>query len=267
MAVGIKVIGPTALSALTEVLLGATALELPAAAKQILAVVPVISSPAGCTANEPVAGKCKLISDDFKVNPFTCLAQPIGSSLLKSSAQPQGALDQVIYPVNCKITGGSKLSAYGIGLFDHTIEPYMSCAVIFSDQDPTEPQRYMQVGTFTNTGTAATEVVGTDMSLVGGRRLVEVGGFAVGTTVAALKGLMCKLRFTGDDFTPSWDQIVPLNPASGQVDTNIVESIAGVARWKVDIGLNPNKSTIKNYCTLSVALTTTGNFAPMVGYI
>lgn len=260
MAIGTKFTGYTALSSTDAQLLGGAALELPDAARNLVAMIPFITSPAGCTANEPVAGKAYLESDDVKVVPYTVLAQPIGSSLLKSSAQPQGeTLKGVLYPMNVPIKGGESIKCYGQGLFNHTIEPYMGVLLIYSDQPPTFPQVYSKVSTFTNTSTAAARVSGGTVTIVGGRKLIEIAGFAVGTTVAALKGLTGHFDFNSEGFTPSWDLHLPINPASGQVDTNIVECIGGVARLQVEIAMK-DKCVVNIGFTLAVALTTTGNF-------
>jgi len=265
MAIGTKFTGYTALSSTTAQLLGGAALELPDAARTILAMIPFITSPAGNTANEPVVGEAYLESEDVGIIPFHVLAQPIGASLLKSTTQTQGDMKDVMYPVNCPVKGGESISCYGKGLFDHTIEPYMGVLLIYSSSPPSKPQCYAKIGTFTNTGTAAARVTGSNISVVGGRRLIEIFGLAVGTTVAALKGLSGHVDLTCEGFTPAWTLHLPINPASSQVDTDIQEAIAGVARLQVDIAMK-SKCVINDGFTLAVALTTTGNWIVGVLY-
>lgn len=259
MAIGTKFSGFTALSSTTAVLLGAAAVEIPDGAKNIVAIIPVLTSPAGNTAGEPVVAEAYLESDDVKVVPYHVLAQPIGSSLLLSTTQTQGTLKDVLYPVNCPVKGGESIKCYGKGLFDHTIEPYMGVLLIYSSLPPSKPQCYAKIGTFTNTGTAAARVTGSGISVVGGRRLIEIFGYAVGTTVAALKGLCGHIDVQCEGFTPAWTLHLPVNPASGQVDTDIQEAIAGVSRLPVDITMK-DKCTINDGFTLAVAVTTTGNW-------
>ena len=260
--IGTKFTGYTALSSTTEQLLGGAALELPDGVREIIGVVPYITSPAGNTANEPVAGLIDILSDDVKTVPYQVLASPIGSSLSKQ-VQPQG--ESPFYPMNVPVNGGESLKIYGNGLFNHTIEPYMGALIIFSDQRSGKEQVYSKLSTFTNTGTAATTVSGGTVTIVGGKRIIELGGFAVGTTVAALKGLAGHLVFTSDNFTPAWVQHLPVEPASGQVDTLITECIAGVARKKVMVDIT-GKITIAVGFNLAVALTTTGNFVAQIMY-
>ena len=267
--VGVKKWGSTALSSTSDVLIGAADFEFPSDAKCLLAAMPTLTSPAGSTANEPIVGKFTIQSSSNYLGDMTFLAQPIGSSLLKSSAQPQGIQEAAIYPIYCPVKGGSKIKVYGTGLFNHTIEPYAAVTVWFSDfmPDPVKyPQQHWVVGTFTNTGTSAAEVVGSKISIIGGRRIVEVGGLVVGTTVAALKGLLCSFRLNSPDILAFGDIEGFFNPASGQVDTNIVECIGGVTRIPVSVPIK-DKATISDNVELEVALTTTGNFAVQIGYI
>jgi len=259
MAIGSKFSGFTALSSTTAVLLGGAAVELPAGARSILAMIPIITSPAGNTAAEPIAAEAYLESDDVKLVPYHVFPNPIGSSLLKSVAQVQGKNRDVLYPVNCPVKGGEQIKCYGKGLFDHTIEPYMGVLLIYSDQSPSKPQVFAKIGTFTNTGTAAARVTGSNLTVVGGRRLIEIIGFAVGTTVAALKGVSGHIDLSCEGFTPAWSLHLPINCASGQVDTNIQEAVAAVARLEVDIAM-ADKCVINDGFTLAVALTTTGNW-------
>lgn len=259
MAIGTKFTGYTALSSTTAVLLGGAALELPDGAKNILAAIPIITSPAGNTTGEPVVGQAYLSSEDLNIVPFHVLAQPIGSSLTKSIAQVQGDMKHVMYPVNCPCKGGESISCYGKGLFDHAIEPYMGVLLIYSSTPPSKPQCYAKVGTFTNTGAAAARVAGSGITVVGGRLLKEIFGLAVGTTVAALKGIAGYIDVQCEGFSPAWTLHLPINPASGQADTNIQECVAGVARLQVNLNMK-DKCVINDGFTLSVALTTTGNW-------
>lgn len=265
MAIGSKFTGYTALSATTAVLLGGAALELPDGARNIVAMVPFLTSPAGNTAAEPVAAEAYLESDDVKVVPFHVLPNPIGSSLLKSVAQVQGDSLKNMYPVNCPVKGGESIKCYGKGLFDHTIEPYMAVLLVYSDQPPSKPQCYAKIGTYTDTGTSAARVTGSNISVVGGRRLKEIFGMAVGTTVAALKGIAGHIDLQSEGFTPAWTLHLPINPASGQVDTNIQEAVAAVARLPVDVTMK-DKCVINDGFTLAVALTTTGDWIAGVLY-
>lgn len=264
MATGHKFTGYTSLgTSTTATLLGGAALELPDGAKQILGITVYLTSPVGNTAAEPVAAEIYVESDDVKCVPFHVLPNPIGSSLLKSVAQVQGKSQ--FYAMYCPVKGGESLKIYGKSFFNHTIAPYAAALVTYTDEPVSKPQRFSKVSTFTNTGTAAARVTGGTVSIVGGRKLVEVGGYAVGTTVAALKGLAGHIDFTSEGFTPSWVEHLPIEPASGQVDTNIQECVAGVARKDVSFTM-ADKTTINIGFQLAVALTTTGNFIAQVIY-
>ncbi len=255
-----KYSGTTVLSSTDAQKLGGADKDLPDGAICLLEMILVLSSPEGNTANEPVVAEAYLESDDFKVNPFHVLAQPIGSSLLKPISQVQGDLRLVRYPENARLGegGGGKIKCYGKGLFNHTIEPYMGIALRIANYMK-NPQYYGKIGTFTNTGTAVGEAKGSGIEINGGKRLRELSSIVVGTTVAALKGLIGHFRITSDGFTPSWEIEMPINCASGVVDTDIHEAIAGVLRLPQNLGMS-SKLTIRDNFNLAVALTTTGNF-------
>lgn len=261
--------GATALSSTTPVQLGGADLKIPSDAKTILAIIPVVTSPAGNTATEPIAAKVHITSNDLKLHPiapYEVLAQPIGSSLLLSVAQLQGDIMKLAYPINCPVNGGENLKIYATGLFNHTIEPYAEAMVIFTDKrvDPVKfPHYWSQLGAFTNTGATAGLSAGVDVVINGAKELKEIFGFVVGTTVAALKGIMGTLYVSSTDFIPAWNPEVALNPISGQVDTNIQECVASVTRMPIELGLKP-RATITAKHNLRVAVTTTGNF--IVGY-
>lgn len=262
-----KFTGYTALSSTDAQTLGGAVLKLPDNAKSILAVVPYITSPAGATANEPIWGKVTITCDSAPINPLQVLPNPIGASLQGALAvsQPQGAANQVIFPVNCPVEGGEELTIQGTGLFNHTIEPYMGCEVIYADWRPNKAQRHYKLGTFTNTGTAAATAAGSTITVTNGKKLVEVFGGAVGTTVATLKGLCGYFLITSEGWTPSWKTYLPINPASGGVGTDLQEAVAALARRYVNKDLE-SKAIIADDFHLSVALTTTGNYLMGVGY-
>jgi len=170
-----------------------------------------------------------------------------------------------MYPINAKVNGGENIDCYGKGLLDHTIEPYMGVLLIYSSEPPKKPQCYAKIGTYTDTGTAAARVTGSNISVVGGHRLIEIFGMALGTTVAALKGIAGHIDLQSEGFTPSWKLHLPVNPISGQVDTDIQEACAGVSRLPVDIAM-ASKCTINDGFTLAVAVTTTGDWIAGVIY-
>jgi len=268
MPIGSDVVGPTVLSATSDVQLGGASWKVPAGVKSILAVIPVVSSPGGPTAAQPIAAKLTVESDDVKVAPFIVPAQIIGSSLGLSGVQPSGKSMQ--YPMNLSVSGGNEINFYGTGLFDHTIEPYMSVTIIYADYVVT-PQYHAKLGTFTNTGTAAAEASGTAYSISGAKAIKKVIGLVVGTTVATTKGIMGKIRMKSSDFKVPWELKFHVEPCHGVIATNATtasaqEATAGVVLLDVDIPV-ASPCNIQDYFTLAVALTTTGNFLTGVMYV
>jgi hypothetical protein len=267
MAVWTKVMGPTQLSGLTDVLIGGGSLKLPAAAKSILAIIPYVAAPGGNTAGEPIIAKVSLVSDDFPVAPYTVPCQVIGSSLGKSGIQP---LEEApTYPVNCPVKGGSELKIYGAGLIDHTIEPYVAVTVVIGDFYAA-PQFHAKLGTVTSTGTSATEVAGSGIRLTGCRAIKKVAGFAVGGTVSEKTGIMGKFRLSSAGFKGMGDVEFAAEPISGVLKTDAstasAQEYAKLTMVDVDVPVT-DPIDINDYFTLAVALSAAGKWAVGLIYV
>jgi hypothetical protein len=272
MPIGIEIATATSLGTSTTKtqLNGGNDVTLPATAKSILAVVPYLCHVTP-TAGEPCWAKLELESDDFSVVPYAVLAQPVGSMLGKSGFTSAGPLSGVRWPVNCPVGGGDKLKVYGTALTANTVAPYMGAAIVVSDALPASPQLRAKVGTVTDTGTAAGEVAGTSYSFTGGRKVVELFGAVVGTTVAASKPIVGYFRMESSEFYPPFPVKFPCEPIQGRIATDATtasaqEVVPGVSRFPVDINVR-SPTTVQDYFNLELALTTTGKFVTGVMFL
>jgi len=262
-----KCMGPTALSGTTEVLVGGEEFKIPQQARCILAIIPYLSSPGGPTAGEPIIARVSLVSDDFKIQPYSILAQPIGSSLGKSGIQPQ--LEAPKFPVNCRVPGGAGLEIRAAGLIDHTVEPRVGVTLILSDF-VARPQFFSKLGVLTDTGTAAKEVKGAGIRLTGIRKIVEVFGLVVGTTVAANEGIMGRYRLSSAGLIGMGDIEFMAEPISGAIATDAttasIQELAKLTRLtKLDIPTT-DPIDLDDYFNLAVALTTSGKWLLGIRY-
>ena len=264
----IKTVGPTILSGVTSVKVGGANFKLPADAKCILAIVPQVTSPAGLTAGIAVLASVELKSDSNPISPFKVLCAPIGSTLGKAGVAVQDHAP--IYPVNCPVKGGSEIEIWATALHTHTIEPYVTCDIIISDF-VASPQFKAKLGTLTATGTAAGETKGSGLRLEGARRIVELLGIAVGTTVATLKGICGKFRLSSSGLKAMGDQEFALEHIGGAV------SLDATTATSIEFALLTRKSDldipvtdpidIDDYFNLGVAITTAGKFIVGILYI
>ena len=260
-----KVVGPTALSSTSEVKLGGANLKLPVpeAGKKlyISGIIPHAAAPGGPTASEPTAVKIKMLSDSASIQPYEVLCQPVGSNLAKSGIQPLAPAP--FYPVNAEVPGGSELQVYGVGLFNHTIEPLASVTIVLCDFNP-GPQVFGKVGTFTNTGTAAAEVKGSGIRLEGGKAIRLLTALVVGTTPATAKGISGKYRLSSSGLKGMGDLEFSAEPIPGVLITDAttpsVQESARLTIVPVDAKIT-DPCDIDDYFNLAVAVTTTGNFA------
>jgi hypothetical protein len=264
----IKVVGPTVLSGTTSQKVSGANFKLPADAKCLLAIIPHCSSPAGLTAGEAVMASVELKSDSNPVTPYKVLTAPIGSTLGKSGFSPQDPAP--IYPVNCPVKGGSEIEVWATGLIDHTIEPYVTVELVLSDF-LASPQFKAKIGTLTTMGsTSAGETKGSGIRLEGAHRIIEAAGYAVGTTVATLKGICGKFRLSSSGFKGMGDVELAIENIGGAIATDAttasVAEFAHLTRRKdLDIPVT-DPIDIDDYFNLGVALTTAGKFVVGVLY-
>jgi len=259
-----KAVGPTALSSTTEVKVGGANLKLPVPQSgrklYIAGIIPHAAAAAGPTAAEPTAVKVKLLMDSAAIQPYEVLCQPIGASLAKSGIQPLNPAP--FYPVNAEVPGGSELQVYGVGLFNHTIEPYVSVTIVLCDYKP-GPQVFAKVGTFTNTGTAAAEVKGSGLRLEGGQAIRLITAFMVGTTPATLKGIVGKFRLSSSGLRGMGDLECSAEPVPGVIATDAttpsIQESARLTIVPVDAQIT-DPCDIDDYFNNAVAVTTTGNW-------
>lgn len=261
----VKVRGPTQLSGTAKVTLGGEALTLPPDARYIAGIMPYVLSPGGPTAGEPILAKISLDMDVANLKPAEALAQPIGSSLGKSGIQPQ--FEAKYYPLNIPVKGGSKLTVYGEGLIDHTIEPYAGCTIVLTDYRP-GPQAHCKVGKAESTGTSAGEVKGEDIRLEGGSMLRAVIATVVGTTVASTKGILGKMRIGSSGLKGMGDLEFMLEGVPGVIATDAstasAQEVSKLTWVDVEAPIT-DPVDLSPYFTLGVALSTAGKW--VVGFL
>lgn len=258
----IKTVGPTTLDSTTSVKISGANFKLPTDVKTLLAIIVHCSSPAGFTANEAIMASVELKSDSNPVVPYKVLTAPLGSTLAKAGIAPQDLAP--IYPVNCPVKGGSELEIWGTGLINHTIEPYVTVDLILANFSAA-PKYKAKIGTLTTMGAAtAGETKGSGIRLEGGSKIVEVVGYAVGTTVATLKGIIGKFRLSSSGFKGMGDVEFAAEAIGGAISTDATTpssiEVAHLTRRKdLDIPIT-DPIDIDDYFNLGVAVTTAGKF-------
>jgi len=238
--IGSDVVGPTSLGAAGTVktLLGGTALVMPAWARAILAVRPMLVTETP-TVDESVMANLTLESDDFAVQPYLALCNPImpiGAGGGATGAAHNG--EPPWYPVNCPINGGDRLKVYGTCLLANTAAPMMGCQIIVSDKKP-GAQLHAKIGTLTSTGvTPSVNVVEASYTLTGGNTLKEILGFIALGVTATVDTIIGRLEFISNDLQNPTPLKLTCNPISGGVvgaGGGAAFSTPGLARAKVDV--------------------------------
>jgi len=275
MAKWVRTVGPHVLSSTTEQKLGegATGTEknfkLPSNAKSLLAIRPICDAPEGKTATEAVMAYVTMKSDSNNIVPYTVLCAPIGSTLGVDGLSARDLAP--VYPVNLPVIGGTEIEIYANGLINHTIEPYVQVDLLLSNFPPRKPKYKAKIGTLTTMGAAtAGNTNGSGITLENWTSIEEVTGFAVGTTVAAAKGICGKFMLTAE-FNDGLGNSIPYiefaaEPVGGAktaldaAGTPAVIEVAHLTRVRgLDVNVG-NPITVLETFYLGVALTTAGKF-------
>ena len=259
MTIGIDIVGSTGLgTGTTKTLLGGGNYVLPAWARSIVAVIPIVNIDVP-TVSESVLAKLSVESEDFNCSPFEVLAAPL-TSCLGATVAPFVAKPEK-YLMNCPVNGGDQMQLYGTALVANTAAPVMSCAIVMSSNPPMNPQRFAKMGTLTSTGTtASTEVAGTLYSFSKAHKIIEVFGAVVPDTVAAGDALAGFFRFWSTEFLQPTPLKMPFNPVPGGLSTIFSTKLDGVSRYPVEVETQPGQVNIQDYVYLDLAPAAAGNF-------
>lgn len=262
--IGSDIVGPTYLGTGTsKIQLGGADLVLPAWAKSILAVRPKLTTETP-VADEAVMAYLTLESDDFAIQPYLALCNPISG--MDAAGGGAFAGEPPWYTVNCPVPGGARLKAYGTSLNAITTGGWMSCQVIVSDSKP-GGQQHAKIGTVTDTGTVlGVNVNEASYTLTGGSKITEIFGAAALMVIAATDTLDGRFEFLSNDFRDPTPLKLPTNPIAGGISATIIASMTpGLSRAKVDVGiLSPCQLT--NNLNMGIAPASAGKFITGVMY-
>lgn len=207
--------------------------------------------------------KVTLESQDVALDPCIVLTNPI-AGYDATSGQPYQP-ENPMYKVNCPLNGGEEITVYGENLQAVTGPNYVGLTMTITDQPPTERQRFYEVGTVTETGTAAAEVKGTAYPIHGSDRIVEVFGIAVSEIHDAENAIFGSFRITSDDFVHSVPLEYGFQPLSGCIGTVDGTRLIGPIRFIVDVPTYTG-CTLQDYCTFDLAPTVHGFFVSGVAF-
>ncbi len=249
--------GPTAVTGLRTAIGGAD-LVLPAWARTILAIRPLIIDSAP-TADQELLTSISLESDDFSVQPYEVLCNPLQTvaSFPVQSAEAQW------FPVNCPVNGGDRLRILGNELdAGHATDPYAMVQIILSDKKA-GGQYHAKIGTATVSGAATIRTAEASYTITGGHTLEEIYGAVIPTALAIDEGIAGIFEFISNDLGEPTPLKLPTAPMHG-AETAVGIGVPSLARAKVEVPiLSPCK--LSNYLTLTTTLTA-GEFITGVLY-
>ncbi len=248
----------------TKALAGAANIILPAWAKSILAVIPMVSMDTP-TAAQSVMPLCELESNDLPLQPFQVLGSPTGAILGASGGATHTAPNQE-YAVGCPTNGGEQVAAYLSAQDDNTSAPFGGVELVVSNMPAGHAHRHAKVGTTTSTGTTANaDVAGTRYNFSSARQIIELMASVTHSTVATADGVIGYAKFTSNEFDGPNEARMALNPIGGGLATLQVTH-PYLTRRKVMIPVSPGQVNIQDYVNFIAINATAGQFLTGVVY-
>lgn len=172
------------------------------------------------------------------------------------------------YPYNVALKyATSQITFLGTCQIANTVAPEMSLQLLFSSGGQLDSEQFYTAPTNeTNTGTAAGEVAGNDITINGGRAINILGGCTTTGVVTASEDVEGRYQLSSVNFNgvPSPQRYV-IQPIAAALGTAVAVAVPADVRNKVMIPIG-NSFLANTALQLDEALTATGNFILWVGY-
>lgn len=236
---------------------------MPSWARSLIGIVPIMADITP-TAAQSIMAQVELESSDCNVNPFQCLASPIGSGL---GATYNTLTGKDKYLVGLPLKGSENIDIYGTALVANTVAPKMGVAFIISDEPAPFRQRHAKLGTATSTGTTVdTDVPGTAYQISGASRIVELMGMVGTKVIAAGDALLGMIKFTSSELVLNTPLEMPLYPNSFGLGATGSMLIPGVSRADVNVPVKSGQVTIRDYLNCNLLPAAAGTFVDGLVY-
>lgn len=261
-----KVIGPTVLTGTSNIEVGGTGIRMEVPKTGSILGVFVIQERAGVqTAAEANNVQVTLSSDSAKITPCELLCEPQGGGVGTDIASFREKA--AYYPINCPVTQGDKIKVEAKELTACTVHAYVAVTFIFADYVQ-GPQYKYKVGTQTGaSAAAATETVGSGISVAGATKITGVYGIITDTTIASGKGYLGKFRISSSQLKGMGDIEWHAEFAGGILATAAGQAATRISKLEgLDIPIDYT-ATLTDYFTTTVAVTAAGKFVVGVQYI
>ena len=246
---------------------GGVNLTKPTQAKTLLEVVPYLAPSAALTAEQSMLVEAAIESDSINLLPKRLVVSPILGGLGAFTA----ALSPVLlsYKFNTPLGAGStqQFSVYGQAQVANTAAPTLGCAFHYSESETNEKEMfYTKPDNETSTGTAATTVTGSSVTINGGRFLESIYPVVTPVTPTASESLIGDIQISSDDFDNSMPLRVPIQPVATALGATVTMMLSKMAVYKnIHRGMK-SSAVINTSYRQSEALTVAGNFIAGFGY-
>lgn len=225
------------------------------------------------TANQTLIASLKVESDDLAIKDFEVLAPPGMATVATPSPSASDLMRTAKYPLYKRCNGGETLQVYGISQIANTAAPYMGAMITWTD-DPSvinQPEFRAKIGgtaggagSVTSTGTSATAVTGSTISLTGADKTIRaVTGIIANTTLAAVKPIAGYFTVTSGEM--AYAARAPFEPVQGPLAATMppTQHLTRVDGLSIPVKC---PSTLLTQLNLTAAPSTAGSFCNGILY-
>jgi hypothetical protein len=242
-------------------------IQKPDQVQSLIEFVPYYAPSGAVTAGESFSLETALESNSVNLLPKRVINATIQSGLGATFATMIPILEA--WQTNTPLQAGStpSITAFGQSQVANTVAPQMGVAFHWSNASPTAPEMfYIKSDNETSTGTSATTVAGSSVTINDGKVLQSLFGSVSLTTVTASQSLLASMQFNSNDFDNSQALEIPIQPNSvGIGSLNSALNPKATYYKNVSMGMKPS-CTITTQLRLSLAQTVAGSFIGGMGY-
>jgi len=239
----------------------------PTQAQTLIEVVPYMSSVGAQTPGQAYLTKCIIESNSINLLPKNFLVPPILSGLGTFTATQTPMLDTIECNTALELGSTQQFRVYGQNFIANTVANKLGIALHYSEAQTSAKEMFYELPTNeANTGTSATSVAGSNMTINDGRFLETITPVVVNGVVTASESYLASIEISSNDFDNSMPLKVPCQPISTALGSHVSVSMPKLPRYQnIHMGMK-SSCTISQTLTLSEALTATGNWICGVGY-
>jgi len=241
-------------------------LTKPTQAVEVIEIVPFVASSGALTAGESIVTKIIFESNSVDLLPKESLVPPVLAGLGTFGHGLSPMLDSIEYRTPLVLGATSQFQVSGQALESNTVAPEMGCSIHYSEVQSGKPEHFYNMPAISNTGTAATTVSGSDLTINGGRFLEDIYPLVAPGVVTASESYYGHMSITSNDFENSMPLKVSFQPISTGLGSAVSAGMVRLPAYhNIHMGMK-SSAIISQSLVLEEALTAQGTWLAGYGY-